>query len=373
MILTCVRGGARGWVAFVGLLLAAGCGETADHSGASAPSTAGPAGTSGSSAAGAPKFLFVTNGNSDWWNAVQKGMDDGAKAFGCQVELKRNNGQLQGQVEKLREALARSDVAGVAVSVYEADAPGVLDAMRELKKSGKVVITIDSDVAAEAADARAGYIGTNNVKAGEVAGRAAKTLRPQGGRVQAFVGVSSAANARERIEGFKKGAGETFELKPGDTWEDGNDPGRASSNVKSAVSKTPDLGLLLGIWSYNAAPIAEEVKGNAELRKKASVVTFDLDEAAVEHLTGGTIDASVCQNPYEMGFQAVKLLKALVKKDDEAVKAVLPDGKSRDTGVRIIVPRADSPVMKELKAQGDDVITIDEMKTWLESKGLKSS
>ena len=33
-------------------------------------------------------------------------MNDGAKEFGCSVELKRNNERLQGQVEKLREALA---------------------------------------------------------------------------------------------------------------------------------------------------------------------------------------------------------------------------------------------------------------------------
>ncbi len=39
----------------------------------------------------------------------------------------------------------------------------------------------------------------------------------------------------------------------------------------------------------------------------------------------------------------------------------------------MIVPKADSPVMKENKAKGDDVITIEEMKKWLDSKGLKSS
>ena len=56
-----------------------------------------------------------------------------------------------------------------------------------------------------------------------------------------------------------------------------------------------------------------------------------------------------------------------------AVKEVLPDGKTRDTGVRVIVPRADSPVMKENKAKGDDVITIEEMRKWLDSKGQMKS
>ncbi len=361
-----IRAYTRGWVAVVGVVLAAGCGDSADHSG-----TAGPSSNPSQGPAGAPRVLFVTNGNSDWWNAVEKGTADAAKEFGVQVEMKRNNSQLQGQVEKLREALARSDVQGIAVSVFEADAPGVLDAMRELQKSGKVVIAIDSDVAADAADARAAYIGTNNVKAGEAAGRAAKTLRPKGGKVEVFVGTASAANARERREGFFKGAGPSFVL--GETWEDGNDPGRAASNVKSAVGKDPDLGVLLGLWSYNAAPIAEEVKANADLRKKANAVTFDLDEAAVDQIAAGNIDASVCQNPYEMGYQGVKLLKALLAKDEKAIKEILPDGKTRDTGVRVIVPKADSPVMKENKAKGDDVITIEEMKKWLDSKGLKSS
>ena len=48
-----------------------------------------------------------------------------------------------------------------------------------------------------------------------------------------------------------------------------------------------------------------------------NVVTFDLDELAVEHVEAGRIDATVCQNPYEMGYQGVRLLKALIEKDDE--------------------------------------------------------
>jgi hypothetical protein len=73
-----------------------------------------------------------------------------------------------------------------------------------------------------------------------------------------------------------------------------------------------------------------------------------------------------------MGYQGVKLLKALVEKDEKAIREVVPDGKSRDTGVRVIVPSADSPVL-QLKEKGLDVITIQEMKEWMSSKGLKSS
>ena len=353
-------------VALLGLIGVAGCGDSAkDDSGKSSP-TAG-----GSSPSGRPKIVFVTNSNADWWNAVEKGMEDGGKEFGCDVMMKRNDGKTQGQVDKLKEVLALSEVQAVAVSVIEADAAGVIDVLRELQKAGKIVITIDSDVAPTSAEVRSGYIGTNNVKAGEAAGRAAAVLRPDGGKTVAFVGTSSAANAREREQGFFQGAGTKFIRV--ETWEDGGDHTKAANNVVSALTKTPDLGVLLGLWSYNAPAIAGEVRKSPEIRKKTTVVTFDLDEAAVADVADGFIDASVCQNPYEMGFQGVKVLKALIQKDDKAVKEVLADGKTRDTGVRVIVPKADSPVLKQNKAKGDDVMTIEEMKSWLASKGLKSS
>jgi ribose transport system substrate-binding protein len=220
-------------------------------------------------------------------------------------------------------------------------------------------------VAAGYADARNAYIGTNNVSAGIAAGKAAAALRPKGGSVAVFVGTSAAANARERKEGFFKGAGPAF--KEAETFDDGGDHTAARTNVQNAIAKYPDLGLFLGLWSYNAPAIAEEVGQNADLRKRSTVVTFDLDQLAVGQLENGYIDASVCQNPYEMGYQGVRLLKALIEGDQETVKKVLPDGPIRDTGVRVIVPRADFPV------KGDNVITIKEMKKWLESKGLKSS
>ena len=93
-----------------------------------------------------------------------------------------------------------------------------------------------------------------------------------------------------------------------------------------------------------------------------------LDELAVDDLAKGKIDATVCQNPYQMGYLAVRLLKAIIAHDDKTVSEMLPAGiDTIDTGVRVIVPTKASPV------KGDNVIDIDEMKKWLASKGLKSS
>ncbi len=349
-----------GPLATLAALIAAGCGgNQADSAKNDTPKDR---------SAGSGRIVFVTNGNSDWWSAVEKGTKDAAGKFAADVEMKRNEGSVEGQIRLLEEALSGSDVKGVAVSVVEAEAPGIADALRKIKEAGKFVITVDSDITTGAADTRQFYIGTNNTKAGEVAGKAAAALRPRGGTVAVFVGTASAANARDRLEGFYTGAGPKFVKPPIEIFEDAANTNRAQQNVEIAITKHPDAGVMLGLYSYNGPRIADEVAKVPDFRKKTSVVTFDLDEQAVEHLEKGNIDVSVCQNPYEIGFQAVRLFAALMKDDKATVEEMFPKGATvLDTGVRVIVPGADSPV------KGDNVVTVEEMKKWLAGKGLKSS
>jgi ribose transport system substrate-binding protein len=345
-------------------LLLAGCGASTTET---APAAAGGA---GAAPAGAPRFLFVTNTTADWWLACETGVKEGAKAFGVEAELRQNDGTVQGQINKLREALSLPGIKGVAVSALEANAPGIIDAMNELQKAGLVVITIDADVAPEHAGARRAYIGTNNLRAGETLGKAAKRFRPQGSNVAVFVGTSGSANAIARSDGFFQGAGPTFTKLQ--TFEDFNDLPRNQQNVQTALTKDPKPDMLLGLWAYNAPILAEEVEKSSG-KGGPLVVTFDLAEAAIPHLERGSIAVSVVQNPFEMGYQGVRLLKAFVEKDEATIAEVLPDGKARDTGVRVVVPPGNAGTITSESLGGAEVLSIDAMKSWLAGKGLKSS
>jgi ribose transport system substrate-binding protein len=351
----------RAWsfLALAGLLT--GCGGGGGPSGPALDAKPAPTKAGG-------RIVLVANGNSDWWTAVETGMKDAGQKFNADVELKRNGGGVEGQIRLLEEALSASDVKGVAVSAVNGNAPGISDAMKKLKDAGKFVITIDSDVSPSAAETRSFYIGTDNVKAGEVAGKAAAELRPQGGTVAVFVGEAAASNAQARLDGFYAGAGSKFVKPPVEIFEDQHNDDKAQSLAEVAISKHPEVGVMLGLYSYNGPRIAVEVAKVPEFRKKTTIVTFDLDELAVEQLEKGNIDVSVCQNPYEIGYQAVRVLKALIADDKATVEEMFPKGKSSfDTGVRVIVPTAESPV------KGSNVITIKDMKEWLVSKKLKSS
>ncbi|MCI0418662.1 MAG: substrate-binding domain-containing protein, partial [Acidobacteria bacterium] len=172
-------------------------------SGSREPQTQGPG------SAERPRFVFITNSNSPFWDAARKGLDAAAKEFGADVELIRNDSSPAGQIRRLEQVAAQRDVKGVMVSVVEPGASGIIDQMKALRAKGIPVLAIDSDGQKQTRDA---YIGTNNIEAGRVLGQAAAQLLPGGGKAVAFVGVRSAQNAQERVNGFKEGAGARIQV-----------------------------------------------------------------------------------------------------------------------------------------------------------------
>ena len=69
----------------------------------------------------------------------------------------------------------------------------------------------------------------------------------------------SAANALRAPRGLLPGGRATVRHAELEVFEDGGDKSGRRSNVQTAISKYPDLGVFLGLWSYNAPTIAEEV------------------------------------------------------------------------------------------------------------------
>jgi ribose transport system substrate-binding protein len=245
-----------------------------------------------------------------------------------------------------------------------------------LQDKGVHVVAIDSDVDREKhRDARFAFIGTDNLVGGRELGKCAKGLRPEGGEYVTFVGRTGAQNAIERISGFAQGAGEKFISK--DNMGDDTDRPRARENVRNAIINHKGLNVLVGIWSYNAPAIVDVVKEKG-VRKQFTVVTFDAEPGAIEEMGNGMIDAMVVQNPFEMGYQGVHLLKALHEKDDATIKKMLPnhgqkDGDLYDTGLKVVVPDKSSPLKAEMFEKNTKFLELGEFRDWLKKYKLTGS
>ena len=372
-----------------GYLALSGCSE--QRAVAPSTTTAGAPSVSGSGSSGPKRLIFITNGDDPFWDACNAGLIEGAKQFGIEsqglrVVMEKNNATAQGQIEKLRQLGSQSDVAGVAISVIQAENAAIVEEMKNLAAKGVKVITVDGDVNREKfRDARSFYLGTDNIEGGRLLGSAARALlegrgKTSGSYVQ-FAGFTDNDNARARMNGFKESVGDAF--KEVDRMSDEMDLSKARDNVRTALVNHPDLTALVGIWAYNAPAIAE-VAMERGVRDRLTIITFDAQAAALNHMAEGKIDAMVVQNPFDMGIQTVRLLRAMLASDEAAVKEMFPrrgepDGDIYTTGLRLIVPNTESP-LNSMKTGGEsagskgvEIMPLPAFREWLAKYGLSSS
>lgn len=148
--------------------------------------------------------------------------------------------------------------------------------------------------------------------------------------------------------------------------EDGVDVNKARRNVAAALQNHPDLNMLVGIWSYNAPAIVDEVKA-AGKRSSLKLVTFDAEPNTLLALKEGMLDVTAVQNPYQMAYLGVKVLKATLDGDQATVNSILGETRIRDTGIRLVVPDQSKNLASEY------LIRFSEFKKDLDAKGLESS
>lgn len=344
--------------------------------------------SAGDAAGDLKRVILLTNGPDPFWDAMLAGMQDAEKDFdlqsaGLRVVREVNDGTPKGQIDRLRQYANQTDIAAVAVSVTDTHNQAIARAMEDCRNTGIKVIAIDSDVDRKnGRAARFAYLGTNNVLGGQELGRAAAGIRPEGGQYATFVGIKAAANAIERIAGFAEGAGSKFEQL--EDLGDDMDRSVAKKNVRDALDRHPELDVLVGIWAYNAHAVVEVVKERG-LRDTTTIVVFDAAPKAIGHMSDGSIDAMIVQNPYDMGYRGTRLMKALIQDDHETIHEILPaydpkthaftdsDGDILTTGLRVVHPDSGSPLKKEMFAETTEFLSLSEFRKWLVEHNLDGS
>ncbi|MFN0017960.1 MAG: substrate-binding domain-containing protein [Pirellulaceae bacterium] len=378
------------WIGLLAVpLLLAGCGgeekakgDKEGSKGAATSSTDAPKTT-----AGKKRLIFLTNGDDPFWDTCNAGLQDGAKqmeleAAGYTVIMDKGNFKIEGQIDKLRQYATEPDIVGIAISVVQADNKTIADEMKNLQAQGKKIITVDGDVnRMRFRDSRTYYIGTDNFIGGKTLGTALNKILAgrkvtKGGYYQ-FAGFTDNDNARSRMNGVQDGVGKDYEelgRKP-----DQGDRNKAADNVRTALDNDEEkIKALVGIWAYNAPAIADVVS-ERKVRDKVSIGTFDAAKDAISAMGAGNIDVMVVQNPFDMGVQAVRLLKAMCEKDEKTVREMFPnegkdEGDIYTTGLRVVVPDDKSPVKAEdFDPKVVEFMTLEQFKLWLAKYKLVSS
>lgn len=271
------------------------------------------------------KLAFVTNNASDFWTIARKGVEkaDGELAD-VTVEFKiPPNGTAAEQRQIVDDLLAKG-IDGIAISPVDPD--NQTGMINDVAKQ-TLVFTQDSD--APKSD-RACYVGTDNVAAGRQAGGLIKEALPQGGKIMIFVGKLDARNAAERLQGIKETLqGSNVQII--DVRTDDTDRVRAKSNVADTLVKYPDVAGLVGLWSYNGPAILNAVR-DAKKVGQVKIVAFDEEDETLAGIRDGAIYGTVVQQPYEFGYQAIKMMAQALAGD----RSQIPPSRQKFVETKVI-------------------------------------
>jgi ribose transport system substrate-binding protein len=139
-------------------------------------------------------------------------------------------------------------------------------------------------------------------------------------------------------------AGSTVELI--DVRGDDIDMTRAKRNVEDALAANPDIDCMVGFYSYNPPRIYEVLKESGKLGEVV-IIAFDEDPITLGGVREGTIAGTVVQQPFEWGYQGMKLMAAYLEGD----KSTIPEDKLVIVPTKIIDQSNVDGFEAELKAR----------------------
>ena len=246
-------------------------------------------------------YLIAANVQLPYWQTVGHGFNQAAATYKVQAKVAGSqNYDPLAELDALQQAV-RARPAGILISV--ADVSILEREIDNAVRQGIPVITVDSDAAATR---RLYFIGTNNIEAGRLGGdRLVEKLGSKGN--VAFFTIPGQPNLEDRLAGFKQ----ILNAYPGIKSEIVDMKGNASTAYDKAqqlVSRTgaEKIAGFVCLEAISGKPVADALK-----RAKAgdrAVIAWDTDEGTLDAVRNGTIDSTIAQKPYTMGYFGLKLL-----------------------------------------------------------------
>lgn len=331
---------------------------------------------------GKTRVAFVSNNNAAFWTIAERGTEKAAKEFDVQVEFRKPPAPgTAADQQRIVEDLMNTGIKGLAISPND---PKNLMAFLKNNVAAKIpFLTHDNDVPDPTV--RRCYIGTHNYRAGRAAGALVARALPNGGKIAIFVGQSDAPNAIERRQGVldflagkkqdemtERDPFDATNLKVGEfvlleTKTDGTQEANCQKIAEDLLTRNPNVDCLIGLWEYNPPALLRAVE-KSQLKTKPVIVGFDESYDTLKAIQKGTVVGTVVQDPFNFGYESVKILASLVKGDD----SVLKNHKNIDKDNNIFIKhRVITKEAGDMSIDGQTVRTIFVDDFYAETKKLK--
>lgn len=275
-----------------------------------------------------------------FWVAVEKGAKAAGKELNVDVEWNGAPSETDyARQIQIVDSMINRRVDGLAVAATERKA--LVASVDRAMKQGIPVTIFDSGIEG---NNFMSYVATNNYEGGQLAGRALAKLIGGKGKVGLIMHAPGSASTMDRERGFTEVLAKEFpEVTIAATQYGMSDRSKARAAAENILTAHPDLNGFFGSSepSTTGASLAVKARG---LAGKVKVVAFDASDNLVEDMKAGAIQAMVVQDPFQMGFDAVRTLvdklngKTPPKRIDLSAKVIYAEDMTKPENQRLLSP-----------------------------------
>ncbi|WP_437817678.1 ABC transporter substrate-binding protein [Sorangium sp. So ce1078] len=288
------------------------------------------------------RIAVVPKGTThEFWKSVHAGAVKASRELDVELVWKGplREDDLKGQIDVVSIFVAQG-VSGIVLAPLNGMA---LKAPVRAAAQAKIpVVVFDSDLAG---DEHVSLVATDNQAAGKLAGEHLGKAIGEKGNVAMLRYQEGSASTQDRENGFL----DAVRAMPGITVASENQYGGATT--ETAFKKSESLllaqraaeGTLAGVFAPNESTTFGMLQAlrKTNLVKKVKFVGFDASEKLLGALREGDIEALVVQDPFNMGYVALKTMVAHLR--GEKVERRI------DTVARVVTKQdLDDPAVKEI-------------------------
>jgi len=264
-------------------------------------------GVAAGTAAAADKEIavIVKTANSDFWQNVKKGANDGvagAKGYTATFQGAASDTDLAGQVALVENAVNRK-VAGIVLAPSDPDA--LIPAIKKAWEAKIPVILIDSAASDAGKSYYQSFLATDNNKAGELCAQALIAKVGTTGKIAIMSYTAGSGSEIGRVGGFKKYIETHSKLQIVGPFYSNSQMGTALNQTTDVLAANADLK---GIFGANEPTAIGMGRALVQAGKAGKVVAIGFDGNAdlQGFIKDGTLEAIAVQSAYQMGSLGVK-------------------------------------------------------------------
>jgi ribose transport system substrate-binding protein len=275
-----------------------------------------------------------------FWVAVEKGAKAAARDLNVQIEWNGAPSETDyARQIQIVDSMINRRVDGLAVAATERRA--LVAPVDRAMKMGIPVTIFDSGIEGENYTS---YVATNNYEGGQLAARALARLIGGKGKVGLIAHAPGSASTMDRERGFTDVLNKEFPAIQIVAIQFGmSDRSKARAAAENMLTAHPDLAGFFGSSEPSTTGAALAVKARG-LTGRVKVVAFDASDNLVEDMKGGAIQAMVVQDPFQIGYDAVRTLvekldgKTPAKRIDLSAKVIFADEMNKPEFQRLLSP-----------------------------------